>query len=323
MVSANLQSSLIAQSHKDPVKRFEPEYPKDASKALEILQKPIAWKIRPDGASPFVSRPYLIKDGALLDPLMGETPLYPPVPNKWLADHQLDFSDMNILDRDPLHKGFTILDEYQAGTDPNDPKQLPPLHTRLYFQTNDIAKTEYLLEFLGEEENEGKKEILLKPVTAIPNPDKGNKPDNSIRHVLRGETVPGVSFLQVGDLIPKKKTLNDTEYDVDELTLVNTLTGERHVLVKKFISKEYRRTPIQVIEGVKMTYQPAGSPPQEIMAPFGKSITLTSLDNSRQESYRFTGVASEGLQFEKDGKVILIRPSSPPPPSSSSSPQPQ
>lgn len=321
MASSALQSSLEAQRLKTAGKSFEPDSPKDAMRALDILQKTTIWKMRADGASPFVSRPYLIKDGALLDPLMGDKPLYPPVPNKWLADHQLDFSDINILDRDPLHKGFTILEEYQAGTDPNDPKQLPPLHTRLYFQTNDINKTEYLLEFLGEEENEGKKEILIKPISALPNPERGNKPDNAIRHVRRGEAIPGVPFLQVGELIPKKKSINDTEYDVDELTLLNTLTGERHILVKKFISKEYHRTPIQVIEGVKMTYQPAGTTPQEMTAPFGKTITLTSLDNSRQETYRFTGVASDGLQFERDGKVILIKPSSPPsPPSAAPSP---
>jgi hypothetical protein len=54
--------------------------------------------------SPFVSRPYLLKEGKLIDPMEGKEPLYPPVPNQWLIDHKLDYTDMNILERDPRHK---------------------------------------------------------------------------------------------------------------------------------------------------------------------------------------------------------------------------
>jgi hypothetical protein len=297
-----------------PTQRYVPEPSAEPVRALDILSKPSDWKQRQDGASPYVSRPYLLKDGALLDPLVGDTPLYPPVPNKWLADHSLDFSDVNILERDPKHKGFTVLDEYLAGTDPNNPSQLPPLCMRLFYQESDLRKTQYDLEFLGEEETEGTKMLQIKPSSPIPNPAKNNKPDTSVRLLLVGDTVPGAPLLKVVDLNPKKTTINDTEYDVSELVLQNTLTGDRHVLVMKNASKEYRlgRTPIQVIEGVRLTYQPAGSSPRDASVDLGKTLSLSSLDNAKTETYRFTGISKEGLTLEKDGKTFTVKPAANP-----------
>jgi hypothetical protein len=315
MASSELQNSLGVRKSSLSSQRFAGQPIGEPAKALEILSKPADWKLRQDGASPYVSRPYLLKEGALLDPLLGDTPLYPPVPNKWLADHALDFSDVNILEKDPKHKGFTVLDDYLAGTDPNDSAQLPPLCVRLFYQEPDLRKTVYDLEFLGEEENEGQKQIQIKPATAIPNPARNNKPDTSVRLLSRGDTVPGAPLLKVVDLIPKKTTLNDTEYDVSELVLQNTLTGERHVLVMKNVSKEYRKTPIQVIEGVRMTYQPAGAPPRDASVDLGKTLSLSSLDNTKSETYRFTGITQDGLTLEKDGKTYTVKaaaaPSSP------------
>jgi len=66
----------------------------------------VQWKPRDYGASPDVSRPYLLKDAKLIDPMTGSEPLYPPVPNQWLIDHHLDYTDMNILDRRSASEGI-------------------------------------------------------------------------------------------------------------------------------------------------------------------------------------------------------------------------
>lgn len=279
--------------------------------ALEMLKRKLDWKAREDGASPYVSRPYLLKDGKLIDPMEGNEPLYPPVPNQWLIDHHLDYTDMNILERDPKHKGFTVKEEYEAGTDPDNPNQFPPLCTKLSFDETGVRKTTYILEFLGTEEGEGgHKELRVRPSTPLPNPEKGGRLDTSSRVVLKGSPVPGAPFLKVEDFQEKTKIIKDTEYDVSELTLLNTLTGQRYVLVKKNVSPEYRKTSIEVIDSITFTYQLSGVPSESITVERGKEFPLTSPDKSYTEKYRLKDLSKDGVVLEKDGKSFPIKPAS-------------
>jgi len=126
MQSGDLRDSLKASGAASS--KSQPVAGTNALSALDHLTNPVLWNPRADGASPFVSRPYLLKEGRLIDPMAGSEPLYRPVPNQWLVDHGLDYADMGILERDPLHKGFTVLQEFQAGTDPSNPNVFPPLY---------------------------------------------------------------------------------------------------------------------------------------------------------------------------------------------------
>jgi hypothetical protein len=305
--SSQLNASLNSQTGEVKGAPYSPVVFPDAPAANARLKKPVDWKTREDGASPYVSRPYLLKDAKLVDPMTGSEPLYPPVPNQWLIDHHLDYTDMNILDRDPLRKGFTVREEFEAGTDPNNPAQFPPLHGKLSYQESGIRKSSYILEFLGEEENEGRKEIMIKPVTPLPNPSKGNRPDNSTRPVLRGEAIPGAPFLKVVEIAEKKKVLNDTEYDVSELILQNTLTGERISLVKKNTSREYRKTPIELVESILFNYQLSGGAPETFSVERGKEFKLSSLDKSHVENYKLVDISKDGVVLEKDGKNFTVK----------------
>jgi hypothetical protein len=275
----------------------------------ELLSKKLDWKAREDGASPYVSRPYLLKDGQLIDPMEGKEPLYPPVPNDWLISHHLDYTDMNILDRDPKNKGFTVREEYEAGTDPNNPTEFPPLCGKLSFDDGGISKKTYILEFLGLEENDsGKKELRVRPFTPLPNPDKGGRLDTSSRVVEVGSPVPGAPFLTVKDFQELKKSSKGAEYDVSELTLLNTLTNETYVLVKKNVSSEYKKTPIEVIDSITFTYQLSGVPAEPITVIRGKEFPLTSLDKSYSETYKLKDISKDGAVLEKDGKNYYIKP---------------
>lgn len=297
-----------------PVK--EPSYAasanNNAATATEHLKNGVVWNQRGDGASPFVSRPYILKEGKLIDPMEGDTPLYPPVPNKWLVDHHLDYSDMNILSKDPKHKGFTVLEEFQAGTDPNNAAEFPPLCSKLILEDSGIRKTSYLLEFLGEETNEkGDKEIQIKPAQPLQNPAKGNRPDTSVRGVVKGGTIPGAPFLKVVDLVEKKKTINDTEYDVSELILENTQTGEHITLVKKNTSRDYAKTPIELVESITFGYQLNGGTREDFNVERGKELTLSSLDKSHTETYRLMDISKEGVLLDRNGKKYTVKISAP------------
>jgi hypothetical protein len=305
--SPQLEASLMSQTGRLGGTPYAPDVVADASSAISYIKKPVEWKSREDGASPFVSRPYLLKESKLVDPMTGSEPLYPPVPNQWLIDHHLDYTDMNILDRDPLRKGFTVKEEFEAGTDPNNPAQFPPLYGKLSYQESGITKSAYLFDFLGEEENEGRKEIQIKPVIPLPNPSKGNRADNSVRSIVRGEAIPGAPFLKAVDISEKKKTINDTEYDVSELILYNTLSGERIVLVKKNNSREYKRTPIELVESIQFNYQLSGGNAESFTVERGKEFQLASLDKSHTETYKLVDISKDGVVLAKDGKNFTIK----------------
>jgi hypothetical protein len=296
--------AAVTKSTKAPALQPSP----NALQALDNLQKPIFWKRRIDGASPWISRPYILKNGMLIDPMEGTEPLYPPVPNKWLIDHKLDYTDLNILDRDPTHKGFTIKEEFLAGTDPNDPNQFPPLYSKLSYSDQDIRKAVYTLEFLDVEDTESGKSFELRPLQPLPNPAKGNRPDKSSRTVPLGSIIPGAPFLRVINYQDKKKMINDTEYDVSEITLENSLTGEHYTLVKKYGSREYRPHSLEQIESVTFHYQLTGVPEEIITVQRGKEFSLTSLDKKFTETYKLDDFSAQGVLLEKNGKTFALKP---------------
>jgi hypothetical protein len=290
---------------------YTPSASTDAVSSLDHIKQGTHWDVRADGASPYVSRPYLLKEGKLIDPMEGNEPLYPPVPNQWLIDHKLDYTDTKILERDPRRKGFTVREEFEAGTDPNNPNQFPSLCSKLSFVGNDIRKSTYVLEFLGEEENNGTKELLVRPFTPLPNPAKGDRPDTSTRTVVKGDTIPGAPFLKAVDFQEKKKTINDTEYDVSELILQNTLTGERHPITMKNASREYKKTPIELVESVTFLYQLAGAPPERMTVERGKEFILSSLDKGYKETYKLVDISKDGVLLDRGGKSFTVKPSTP------------
>lgn len=281
----------------------------EAVSSLDHLKKGTHWDMRADGASPYVSRPYLLKEGKLIDPMEGSEPLFPPVPNQWLIDHKLDYTDINILERDPRRKGFSVREEFEAGTDPNNPNQFPLLCSKLSFVGNDIRKSTYVLEFLGEEENNGTKELLVRPFTPLPNPAKGDRPDTTTRTIVKGDTIPGAPFLKAVDFQEKTKDINETKYDVSELILQNTLTGERHSLTKKNSSREYKRTPIELVQSVTFTYQLAGAPPERMTVERGKEFILSSLDKGYTETYKLVDISKDGVLLDRGGKSFTVKPS--------------
>ena len=315
MQSSQLENALNTRSAASRVPPYTPEAFTETSSALALIGKPPEWKPREDGASPYVSRPYVLKDAKLIDPVTSSEPLYPPVPNQWLIDHHLDYTDMNILSRDPLRKGFTILEEFEAGTNPNDPAQYPPLCGKLSYQETGIKKSSYLLEFLGEEDvsddsGSTQRKILVKPSLQLSNPAKHNKPDVSTRYVLKGETIPGAPFLKVLGINEKKKIINETEYDVSELMLQNTLTGEQYPLVKKNALREYKKTPIEMIESVLFNYQLSGGAPESVTVERGKQFQLASLDKTHMETYKLVDISKGAILLEKEGKSFTVRPAS-------------
>jgi len=65
--------------------------------------------------------------------LLTSPPVHPPIPNEWWIKHSIDPGFADSPQRDPDGDGFSNLEEYLAGTDPNDPDSFPSLVAKLRY----------------------------------------------------------------------------------------------------------------------------------------------------------------------------------------------
>ncbi len=89
----------------------------------------------------FVSRVYLLgEDGKLVDILEGDTELFPGIPNRWILEHNLDYTAKDLPEQDADSDGFTNLEEFRAKTNPRDASSTPPEWTKLRLVASKIDK---------------------------------------------------------------------------------------------------------------------------------------------------------------------------------------
>ena len=65
--------------------------------------------------------------------LVTSAPVHPPIPNSWWLKYQLDPGFGDSPQRDADSDGFSNLDEFEAGTDPTDPKKYPSVIAKLMY----------------------------------------------------------------------------------------------------------------------------------------------------------------------------------------------
>ena len=185
--------------------------------ANAAIAKPAAWGTHK--GSLFVSRKYIIKDGLPYDPSEDTSkPLHPPVPNGWFLEHNLDLLDPGVLEEDPDGDGFTNLDEWQGKTDPNNKDSHPPYYTKLRLEK--YVKQPFRLIFKARPDADSFQidTVDIKQPTQI---------------LKVGDQVAGTKFKIVQFDEKKIVDANGVEKDVSELTLQNTETGTKVVLVKE------------------------------------------------------------------------------------------
>jgi hypothetical protein len=114
-------------------------------RAVQSLKLDRTWKQARDGdraVDLFTGIPLFIASSAPEKPLdlYKDEPLHPPIPNLWWLENRLDPGYADSPDRDPDGDGFTNLEEFTAGTDPNNPKAHPPVIAKLmYLKDESIA----------------------------------------------------------------------------------------------------------------------------------------------------------------------------------------
>lgn len=107
-----------------------------------------SWRESTNGASPFVSRVYLLKDNRLVDIMESGNELFAGIPNDWIMEHGLDYMDASLPERDPDGDAFTNTEEFMAKTNPRDAASKPALWTKLRLTDVKIEKLRFTFKSL-------------------------------------------------------------------------------------------------------------------------------------------------------------------------------
>ena len=182
--------------------------------ASEKIKSPQNW-LGHDG-SLLVSRPYVLVDGALIDPLEGNKNLHEPIKNSWLIKYDLPYWESSIKEQDPDGDRFSNLEENLAGTDPRDKSSIPPFYTKLRL-LRFISKP-FRLIFTGSPDDG--------QTFTINTRDRGGR----TRFVEKGQIIEGTPYKVISHE-RKMETRNEIEIDVSTLTIENTQTGQKIVIV--------------------------------------------------------------------------------------------
>jgi hypothetical protein len=189
-------------------------------------------------ASLFVSRVYLLREGELVDIFDSDTELYPGIPNTWILEHKLDFTDSRLGEADADNDGFTNLEEFHAGTNPTLASSKPPLWTKLRMKS--YQKIPFRIKFMGAPA------VTLSELLSQTSPGgTAEFPEGTEFSINTLDYSSPTQFKKVGDKIDgtelkilsarAKAVTNDSGLIVDqsELTVKDEATGDEIVLVNQ------------------------------------------------------------------------------------------
>ncbi len=195
--------------------------------AQSFVERTQAWsnplKGEPEKALPlFVSVPIVEAGGKLYDMSdPNEDPLRPPVTNAWLMAHNLDYLNSGVLSQDPDQDGFDSLAEWEAKTNPIDPKSHPPYAEKLIFASR--QQEVYTLRFAAKPDAE-RFQINRMPTTKWP------RSQNFYLKV--GETSEDGQFRVEGYEEKRARNSSGIEVDASVIKILYLPKDEPHELVR-------------------------------------------------------------------------------------------
>lgn len=185
------------------------------TEAMRRLQAPAQWTSSgPSGL--FVPEKHFI--GADGQPATLQTTLlHPPVPNEWLEEFGLPFTEADVLTQDADGDGFTNLDEWQGQTNPTEKESHPPYTFKLKLRF--FAREAFPLIFSSSVDD----------TYAINSVDR-RRPTQFLQI---GELVAGTKYKLTGYTEKYDVDKYGTNIDVSELTLEQVDTHDQVTLVKE------------------------------------------------------------------------------------------
>ena len=294
---------------------------KDMIKNINLLTDNYSYYCNKDVNSLFSSRRFFSKNGILIDLKEEDVLLYFPVPNRWLLENRLDYTNPNILNEDPDHDGFSNLEEWQGedpyhtpginSSDPNDPNAHPLLWTKLRISSKALHTSHYSFDFMGVIERNHEDYFQLQPQIPIPhkNSQGKNSQDTVVTYVKLGECI-GQLPIYVRSYHIKKNNYKEIDYDSSELVLQNCITNEQWTLTRNSVFHPQTEV-LSIIDGVSFEYI-LYSPPKKIPVRCSHFFILEDLvtpqktsDKKREhrEIYQLIRISSSEAIITRNGKA--------------------
>ena len=289
-------------------------------KTLQYLHSKTSWQSPLGKNSLFISRNYFSKNHTLVDLLEDKEKICPPVSNAWILKYHLDYSDPNILSKDSDGDGFNNLEEwlgsdpeYAPGShssNPNDPKSHPLLWTKLRCYTNSIHNDHYRFDFTGLDEDSVEARFQLQPREPCPHLNVHGKRvlNNKIIYLKMGQKADELP-LQVVSFKENKTIHKEVPYDISELTVINTETGEKWSLLRKS-TLHPNATVITILKEISFN-NTLYSPPQKITVKPGDFFVLEALpihhsNEKETEQYQFLGITNKGALLQRNAQQYTL-----------------
>ena len=244
-----------------------------------------------DERSLFVSRIYLLGEDKLIDILDSDVELSEGIPNAWIIQHDLDYTDPRLAEQDADADGFSNLEEYKAGTNPRDAASMPELWTAL--RVKSFEKIPFRIKFMGAPSHRRGEPFDPETEFSINTLDY-----SSPTQFLRLDGKIAGTELQIVKAESKTATnAVGTVVDVSELTVKDMSTGDEIVLITdKEVDSPYSYALLaNTITG------------EEIRVEKGKTFAL----GTEGGSYKLIDVTEQGALIspsDSDGERLTVPP---------------
>ena len=236
----------------------------------------------------------------------GEPNVHPPIPNRWWLDNKIDPGYANSPQRDPDQDGFTNLEEYEAGTSPNNPKEYGDLITKLEFVK--LIKEPYRLELSSESDAKyvmkyedafsGRRRLLRSPYI----------PAGDDQRSIFFEDPPAQFKFKLLKVEQRRITSESTGIEKDELfATVEVLSGAKKGVQyvvprsnKRYIVRDYK---------VVLVLNAIGEGGNQFTVEENGTFSLPFDSEATEKPYKFKGVdENEGviIEWTVNGKTDTV-----------------